>query len=291
MLRSARHTLVSILLIGCFAAVARAGALAPGVRDEAAYFKPQTVQKANEEIKDLQRELHKDLLIETFKTVPADKVKAVRGMGRAAREDFFARWAEERARAEGVDGVYVLMCKSPPFTQVSLGPETDDQLFPDGDRQRLADLLANHWSSRRYDQDLLDAIGFVRIRLNSNINNPSPPQKSWNGLVLLWIVLGILGLWVVIGVLRALVSYLGREPVVDNSGPAPGVRLLGGLVGALFGKWAGRWLRDAALNRWRQPPKPATPAPAAGLDKTLPYPTPNIPETIVNPPTGKNVDF
>jgi hypothetical protein len=287
MFRNARHSLVSILLIGWLAAGTSAAALAPGVRDEAGYFKPQTVQKANEEIKDLQRELHKDLLIETFKTVPADKVKAVRGMGRATREDFFARWADERARAEGVDGVYVLMCKSPPWTQVSLGPVTDDSLFPESDRQRLAEMLANRWSSRHYDQELLDAIGFVRIRVNNNLNNPSPPQDSWNGLVLVWIILGILGMWLVIGVLRALVSYLGREPVVDNSAPAPGVRFLGGLLGGLFGQW----LRDAALNRWRHPPKPAAPAPAAGLDKTLPYPTPSMPETVVNPPTGGSADY
>jgi hypothetical protein len=281
-----RHALVSILLIGWLAVVAQAAVLEPGVRDEAGYFKPQTVQKANEEIKDLQRELHKDLVIETFKTVPADKVKAVKGMSRAAREDFFARWADERARAEGVDGVYVLLCKSPPFTQVSLGPETDDRLFPDADRQRLAELLANHWSSRHYDQDLLDAVGFVRIRLNNNINNPSPPQDSWNGLRLLWIVLGLVGLWVVIAVLRALVSYLGREPVVDESAPAPGLRFLGGLLGGLFGKW----VRDAALNRWRHPPKPPA-GPAAGLDKTLPYPMPPMPDTVAHPPTGEKADF
>src|SRR5262249_46836919 len=162
MFRNARHSLVSILLIGWLAALAPAAALEPGVRDEAGYFKPQTVQKANEEIKDLQRELHKDLLIETFKTVPADKVKAVRGMGRAAAEASSAPGAEEGARAEGVKGVYVPMCKSPPFPQVSLGPETDDRLFPESDRQRLADMLANRWSSRHYDQELLDAVGFVR---------------------------------------------------------------------------------------------------------------------------------
>jgi hypothetical protein len=186
-----------------------------------------------------------------------------------------------------VDGVYVLMCKSPPYTQVSLGPETDDPLFPDSDRQRLAGMLANHWSSRHYDQELLDAIGFVRIALNNNINNPSPPQQGWNGLMLLWIVLGILGLWVVIGVLRALVSYLGREPVVDNSAPPPGFRLLGGLLGGLFGKW----LRDAALNRWRLRPKPPVPTTVSALDKTLPYPTPTLPDTGSQPPTGEQADF
>jgi hypothetical protein len=287
MFRNARQTLMSILLLGWLGAVAQAGTLTPGVRDEAGYFKPQTVQKANDEIQDLQRDLHKDLLIETFKTVPADKVKAVKSMGRAAREDFFVHWAEERARAEGVDGVYVLMCKSPPFTQVSLGPEADDRLFPDGDRQRLAELLANHWSSRRYDQELLDAVAFVRLRLNNNINNPSPRQESWNGLGLLWIILGLLGLWVIIGVLRAVMSYLGREPVVDNSAPAPGLRFVGGLLGGLFGKW----LRDAALNRWRHPPKAPVSGPAAGLDKTLPYPVPPTPDTVVHPPTGEKAGY
>src|SRR3954464_16041904 len=115
MLHIARWMFVPAVVLGWLVGVGPvSAALTAEVRDDAGFFKPETVKKANQEIKDLKHKTKKDLLVETFKTVPADKVEQVKNMDGPARNKFFLEWARSRARATEVNGVYILFCQEPP---------------------------------------------------------------------------------------------------------------------------------------------------------------------------------
>ncbi len=76
------------------------------------------------ELAEIQKKYHKDLLIETFATVPPDKTDAFGKMDKPARAKFFQSWANDRAKKERVEGVYVLILKQPGHVQVEVGHET-----------------------------------------------------------------------------------------------------------------------------------------------------------------------
>src|SRR5262249_38302300 len=65
-----------------------ASALTPKVNDEAGFFSPAAVEKANDVIDEIRHKYHKDLLIETFKTVPSDQADRVKNMSRQDRDRF-----------------------------------------------------------------------------------------------------------------------------------------------------------------------------------------------------------
>src|SRR5947209_4903595 len=83
-------------------------AIAPEIKDEARFFSPEAVKKANEDIRDLARKYDRDLLIETFPAVPDNQGEKLKAMSRADREKFFHDWAVKRMTDVAVNGVYIL---------------------------------------------------------------------------------------------------------------------------------------------------------------------------------------
>ena len=55
-------------------------AIVPQVKDDGKFFSAEAIEKANRGIGEIERQFHSDLVIETFATVPADKVEQVKGM-------------------------------------------------------------------------------------------------------------------------------------------------------------------------------------------------------------------
>ena len=58
------------------------GALANSVQDHAGFFSAQQVGRTNAEIKEFSQRFKKDLLIETFPALPADKRQLLEGASR-----------------------------------------------------------------------------------------------------------------------------------------------------------------------------------------------------------------
>ena len=114
------------------------------VKDEAGYFKPETLAGARQRIKAIRQQDHKDVLVETFAALPADKKEAfakldpedVKGRGQ-----FFADWLAERARAAGAGGVQVLICKDPPRIQIGVAQDSARNIRA-ADRDQLREMLA-----------------------------------------------------------------------------------------------------------------------------------------------------
>src|SRR6266699_3046566 len=78
-------------------------AVNPVLHDEGGFFKEETIQKANEQIGAINRTYHRDLQIDTFKTLPKDKVEAFSKMDGAAKNEFYNTWARDRAKNAAVN--------------------------------------------------------------------------------------------------------------------------------------------------------------------------------------------
>lgn len=159
------HAALASLVVVCLPLAARA--VAPLVRDEAKLFGPEAVRRANDAARLIMQASGRDLLVETFPGVPvtpgADKVKA---MSRDERTKFFNGWASARVDATAANGVYILVCKDPPYVEVEITPKTRP-LFDGDARQRLVELLLSHFRQKKYDDGLDAAVAFVRQRLGA----------------------------------------------------------------------------------------------------------------------------
>lgn len=154
-------------LVGIFGLLVLGGqalGVAPEIKDEGKFFSPDALKKANAEIRDIARQYQKDLLVETFQTVPADQAEKIKTASAEEKSRFFQSWAKERAEQAVVNGVYILICRNPPHLQVittgggSLGAQFSNQ---------LRDLLIREFKEKRFDEGLLAAVKRVRENLNS----------------------------------------------------------------------------------------------------------------------------
>src|SRR3954468_21880509 len=116
----ARWMLLPALGVGGLMAAGPEQTLRAEVRDEAGIFKPETIERADQEIKAIKQQFHVDLLIETFKEIPADKKAA----SAANKDGFFDEWARDEARKAAVNGILVLICMDPPYIQYEIARET-----------------------------------------------------------------------------------------------------------------------------------------------------------------------
>ncbi len=142
----------------------RALAVAPEIKDEARFFSPEAVKKANDEIRDIERRFERDLLIESYSTVPDNQAARVKAMSREDREKFFQEWARKRASEAVVNGVYILICKEPGHVQVEVSSRARS-VFGSDVRDMLVRILVSKFREKHFDEGLADAVRFVRERL------------------------------------------------------------------------------------------------------------------------------
>ncbi|MBI3415433.1 MAG: TPM domain-containing protein [Verrucomicrobia bacterium] len=260
-----KNWVISLIAFCCLSA-ATARAVGPEVRDNGGLFSTAAIKQADETIRSIQREFRKDLLVETFASVPENrKDDYSRG-----REEFFAGLVRERAQAARLDGIYVLIMKEPPphhlRVQVGVGQATRRRAFLAGDRDQLVKLFQTNFREEKYDEGLRAGVAFVEQTLRSNLGNQSslgstsksvapirePASRNssasrdsgWGLLTLgLFIVGGIL---VVSFLMRLLRGGLGGGGV-----PGPGGMMSSGgggffssLLAGIGGAMAGNWLYD-----------------------------------------------
>jgi TLP18.3/Psb32/MOLO-1 phosphatase superfamily protein len=259
-----------------------ARAVTPQVKDEAAFFSATAVEKANREIAEIERRFHRDFVIETFRTVPADKVEQVKAMDHRGREAFFQKWGNERFRQEGVNGVYLMITKSPGYVQVEVGQETQKHAFTLQEARELRDLVFAAFKKKEHDRGLEESVAFVqrtmannlagrqhqggaaagpleRLGVNKNpleqlgVNKNAPiggAGMSW----IVWAIIIVVGVWIVMALLRGISRGIGGG---GGGAPGPGGYgggyggggggggFMSGMLGGLFGAAAGNWLYDS----------------------------------------------
>lgn len=155
--------LIAPLLL--LAGASQALAASNGVRDEAHFFSANAVDQASQIIQQIDERHGKDLLVETFPQIPPDMQSQFDQLG---KDQFFEQWARTRAQSQGVNGIYVLISKSPGHVQVEVGNKTRMRLFTVADRDRGRDILVTAFRGKQYDQGLLQFVRFVQQRIDAN---------------------------------------------------------------------------------------------------------------------------
>src|SRR5262244_2411586 len=98
-----------------------AHATGAGIQDAAGFFSKDAIATAEHQITAIHQKFGKDLRVETYAHIPTDRADQYVP---EKRHEFFATWAYQRAKALGLDGVIVLICKDPAFLQVEVGERT-----------------------------------------------------------------------------------------------------------------------------------------------------------------------
>jgi uncharacterized membrane protein YgcG len=142
----------------------RAAAVAPVIVDGGEFFSADAVKKANEQIRELYRKYDRDLLIETFKTVPAELAEKAKSLSKEERDKLFETWAREQAEARAVNGIYILITREPPRLQVEVSPRFRSVV--DGrSKDRLLNMLLNDFRNKNFDAGLDEAVKFMRVKM------------------------------------------------------------------------------------------------------------------------------
>ncbi|HZT83002.1 MAG TPA: hypothetical protein VFA26_22420, partial [Gemmataceae bacterium] len=252
---------------GLFLGGAARAATNPEVIDNAGFFSSDAVKKANEQIREIKKKYHKDLLIETMDKLPAERQKELdraRADGESGR--FWAGLSRQRAERAEVDGVYILICKSPGHVEVTLRePSRRQHAFTSDDRNRLAKILLSEFrddkkrpAKERHDEGLKLAVNFVQERLAEGKGNvgavppageedggaAQPRKFNWAGLICTGLVV-LAVVWIVIALIRASTGW-GHPGYYGGPGYGYGYGGGGGffpsLLGGLFGAAAGMWM-------------------------------------------------
>ena len=269
-----------------------AGLLAPAgaseIRDDAGFFSTETVKKAENITHNLKIKYKKDVRVETFASVPENKKSEYT---EETKNKFFADWARDRAHAEQLNGIYILICRNPSHLQIGVGNQTiRENLFSNDDRDNVKQILIDNFKRKQYDEGLLSALAAISstfsekshsmaVSNNSESSGPvdtfpgaTPPiatttpasgtQWSW----VTWLIIiggGWLLLRFVLGVLRSASGGGGSNspgygPQNPGYGPQQGPGYGGGggflssMLGGAVGGVAGNWLSNRVNGNTNQ---------------------------------------
>jgi hypothetical protein len=208
-----RTTRVGITAIALFSLTVLQLSAARGgeVADRAEFFSTTAVHKASDDIRAIKDLYQRDVVISSFPSVMPYQMKFFRELDKEKRNTFFASWTKDRMRLEEVSGVYILICKDPPHIQVSAGSQFQSPvvIMTGEDQDKLRDLLVKHFhdagfvsraaavasllpetlclggvlafaAQDRYDRGLIDAVKFVRERLDEHASQifPGPVARE-----------------------------------------------------------------------------------------------------------------
>jgi uncharacterized membrane protein YgcG len=144
--------------------VSPAAAVAPEIRDDAKFFSPDVVKKLNEDIREIYRKYDRDVVVETFLSVPDHAKDKVKAMSAEERSKYFQSWGEERAKARVVKGVYISVCKEPSHVHVVVTPAART-VFDRAAQEQLSRLLINNFREKQFDEGLTAAVKYIREKL------------------------------------------------------------------------------------------------------------------------------
>jgi uncharacterized protein len=277
MLCAARWALATTLLAGWLVLPSAAHAINPQVHDQGKFFSPDTIKKADAELKRIEEKYKKDVVVETYGSIPEDIFKRY-SYDEKNRDAFFDKWATDLEEKAGANGILILLSKDQfkegrVRVEIGVGKETQKKWFTIANRNEVRDMLKAAVKSaleekdpRKYDQGLMDALRHIDNTMAAHKveaaappiaqQKPAPQQApttthhdSGGPNILGWICIGLcvlLGIWLVVGLIRAFSGYGygggGYGYGGGGYGYGGGGGFFAGLMGGLFGAMAGNWI-------------------------------------------------
>lgn len=137
------------------------------VWDPAHFFKAETLLEVDPILQDIDRKFYKDLMVETFPSIPDDLKRLYQEKG---KEKFFQDWAAYEGGRIKLNGVLILISAEPRRVEVSIGLDTRRKAFTEADRVELVQHLTGAFSQGSFDKGLVDAVKFVQDRMDKNLS-------------------------------------------------------------------------------------------------------------------------
>jgi uncharacterized membrane protein YgcG len=160
-MRPALTVLLGLLVCGPAGAV-----FPPAMKDDGKFFKAAVVEKANQKIREIYEKYKKDVVIETLANLSAEQIKAAKDEG---TKKFFDKYAFERAKALGLNGIYVVICKEPRYARVHMDPGTQKSAFTAANRDEAFQKLVSKFKEEEFDAGLQAMIEYIEATLKKNI--------------------------------------------------------------------------------------------------------------------------
>lgn len=151
---------------------------AADIVDGGGFFSPETLTKANQTIRDIAEKTKHEIRIETFASVSADKVDAVKKMDKTEREAFFAKWLHERTEKTNARGVFILICKEPAHLRMWGAKEIQQAGFGAEQAKTVRELLLAGFKAKEFDKTLSDALAQLAKTFDSMKAAPKKVAES-----------------------------------------------------------------------------------------------------------------
>lgn len=120
-------------------------------KDGAKLFGAEAWKKVQPAADRLFKEKQTDFLIETFEKPPKGEFERTSKMTGEEKEKFFREIVIDRVKAEKLNGVYIIICKSPSYLYV--GP-TGDVAFPNAAASKIRTTLLASLKEKKFDDGL-----------------------------------------------------------------------------------------------------------------------------------------
>lgn len=144
---------------------------AADVSDAGDFFSAAAVEKANSTIRDIEKKTGHEIRIETYATVPTEKVDEVAKMDKKQKDEFTHRWVNDRANATKAKGFLLLICKEPHRVETFVSERLKEKGFTKADRDQVKDVTIAALSARNFDGALHDSVaklGTIYSRLGNS---------------------------------------------------------------------------------------------------------------------------
>ncbi|HET6251678.1 MAG TPA: TPM domain-containing protein [Tepidisphaeraceae bacterium] len=227
-----------LALIGMSVMAAPAQAKSYGIDDGGHFFSADAVDRAERIINDIHRNEKHDVLVVTFASIPADRQEEFKFQD---KQKFYDDWAEEIRKQNSVDGIVMLLVKSPGHLVIGVGNKTQENSFTLDDRDELTQKMLPLLGRNQYDDALVDAMNFIKARMRrtganasaapgpgstatpGSTNYPSSPivTRSTGIPPMGWLCAGI----AILGVVFIIMSVINRNRNYGGGGygaPPPG---------------------------------------------------------------------
>jgi len=134
------------------------------IKDGGEFFSAEAEKKANDEIERIAHRFGRELLIETYASVPTKDADKVRAMNAEEKEKYFHNWAQQRAQDQKCNGVTILICRNPTYLYVNVAKDAKAEFDVD-DERRLRKMLLDDFRERKYDDGLFSAVKMFADKL------------------------------------------------------------------------------------------------------------------------------
>lgn len=145
------------------------------VWDQGHAFKPATIVEVDQILSEIHEKFHKDLMIETFASIPDDFKPKYQEDG---AQKFFENWANSEGATLQLNGIILLICRDPRHVQVGIGKATVQKAFTEADRDELLRTMMPLLHQNQYDEGILAGVRFVRDRIAKNFGENPTTQPS-----------------------------------------------------------------------------------------------------------------